>query len=63
MNLLPAVESYIIQRMADLNKYYRPFPKDRWDELETVLTLVRGLQNQATFLEKTLEVPRKDSDL
>lgn len=57
MNLLPAVEGYLVQRMSDLDKYYHPTPTDRMDELETVLVLVRGLQKQAEFLEKTLEVP------
>lgn len=58
MNLLPAVEAYIVRRMEDLNKYH-PNPKDRLDELEPVLVLVRAFNKQAEFLEKTLEVPHE----
>lgn len=57
MNLLPAVEAYIVRRIEDLNKYH-PDPKARIDELEPVLVLVRAFNKQAEFIEKTLEVPR-----
>lgn len=61
MNLLPAVEAYIVRRMDDLNKCH-PDPKARIDELEPVLVLVRAFNKQAEFLEKTLEVPGRVSE-
>lgn len=59
MNLLPAVEAYITQRIADLAKFH-PHPGDRIDELETVRSLCRGLDRQFNVISEALNPKATD---
>lgn len=53
MNLLPSVEAYCTERIAQLAKFH-PKPAPLIDELERVRTLCRGMELQQNLWEQVL---------
>lgn len=54
MNLLPSVQAYIRERIAQLETR-ESYPQSAIEELEMVNTLCEGLQQQMAILDKLAE--------